>query len=362
MKKILTTLLVLVMAFTLIGCSSKSNKSEPMLLTGKILPNYIPMGVGISLDEAMSIDGREVTEIYFDDDSITDLVPRKYFTYYFEGGTSIDSDKYTGKIPITVEVDPASLVYTENLGRTSAVISKVVSIDEEQNPSDKTKGEYPVDYYKQVFNALVGSNGGDVIPVDVKDHYLYKNSSNSAAGKEFKAAVDKLVENGYVFRQAEGEFLMELLSEAEIEEIDLSLSAKEFLQRYPTDYVSTQENGGYHGFDTVYEYPYTGLTVTYFHDDKNDLGSAYLGSVALTSYKYTVKGLDISVGMGLEEAYQYCSANLEKMYNMHADTYMDEIFVFNNMALVLNDRAFGEYGAVTPEDKVEKISIYIMED
>ena len=396
MKKIFTMLLVLVIAFSIIGCSPRSSsssnpqsasetqstssdssketassetssdsstdESEYLILKGKILPNDIPMGVGILLNQPMTIDGREVAEVYFDKDVITDLVPRKYFTYYFEGGASIDADKYSVQIPIEVEVNSDSFDFVEDLGRTSAVIDKVVSIDGEQNPSDKTSDEYPLEYYKQVFNVHVESNGGEVIPTDIKDHYLYKNTSDPVVGEKFKSAVDKLIENGYVFRQVEGEFSMELLSEADIEEIDLSLSAEEFLKKYPTDYVLTRENGGYHNFDTIYEYPYTGLTVTYYHDDKNDLGNAYLGSVELTSYKYNIKGLGFSVESNLNDAYEHCSANFEKLYNRHEDIYMDEIFVFNNMSLVLNDRSFGEYESVKPEDRVEKISIYLTED
>ncbi len=378
MKKALNVLLVLVMVFAIVGCSSQTSapqktenelkdqvntEKEINLLTGKMLLNYVPMGVGIFLDTPITIDGREVEDVYFDDDVITDLVPRKYFTYYFEGGTSINADKYGAQIPIVVEVNPNSFDYYEDLGRTSAVITKVISIDEEQNPQDKTGDEYPLDYYKQVFYTLCEYNGEEPIPANIKDHYLYKNTGpDSIFGKDFKTAVDHLIENGYVFRQVEGEFSMELLSEADVTEVDLTLSAKKFLEMYPTDYVLTQPEGGYHGFDTIYEYPYTGLTVTYFHDEKDDLSSAYMGIAELTSYKNKIKGLDITIGMSLEEAYKYCRDNLENVYNRHADEYMDELFYFNDLVLALNDRCFGEYDAVKPEDTVEKITLYLMED
>lgn len=380
MKRLLNILLVLVMVFTLVGCSSETSapqktekelktemktekESETNLLTGKILPNYVPMGVGISLDTPITIEGREIEEVYFNDDVITDLVPRKYFTYYFEGGASIDDDKYSAQIPIVVEIDPNSFDYYEDLGRTSAVITKVISIDGEQNPQNKTSDEYPLDYYKQVFYTLCEYNGDEPVPANIKDHYLYKNASPDLIfGKVFKTAVDQLIENGYVFRQVEGEFSMELLSDANVTEVDLTLSAKKFLEMYPTDYVLTQPDGGYHGFDTIYEYPYTELTVTYFHDEKNDLNNAYIGGAELTSYKNKIKGLDITIGMSLEEAYKYCRNNLENVYNRHADESMNELFYFNGLVLALNDRCFGEYDEVKSEDTVEKIMLYLMED
>lgn len=342
-----------------------SNDNEALsILTGKLLGydlyGVADVGVGIQLDSPITIDNREVKKVYFNDESILDFVPRKYFTYYYECCTSLKEECH-GQIPIEIKVDPEGYDYDEEFDGTSGIIVKIISVDGEKDPTDKTGNEYPLDYYKTLFETRV-HDGGEVLPKDIRDHYFYKNTDTPVVGDDFRIAVDKIIEAGYSIRQIEGEYSIVDLSKETSTDVDITLSAKKFLDKYPTDYVETKEDGGYHGYDTVYQYPNSGLTVTYYHEKENSLKDAYLGSIFITSHSYKIKDMDVTVGMNLSEAYEYCNTNLDHFYDRHSDTYVDVVFVYNNLVLALNDRSFGEHDEVGSDDKVTKISLWLMED
>lgn len=329
-------------------------------LLGYGLYGAADVGVGIELDSPITIDNREVKEVYFKDESILDFVPRKYFTYYYEGCTSLKEECH-GQIPIEIKVDPEGYGYDEEYDGTSGIIVKVISVDGEKDPTDKTGNEYPLDYYKTLFETRA-HDGREVLPKDIKDHYFYKNTDDTIVGDDFRIAVDKIIEAGYSIRQIEGEYSIVDLSKETSTDVDITLSANKFLETYPTDYVETTEDGGYHGYDTVYQYPNSGLTVTYYHEKENSLEDAYLGSINITSHSYKIKGMNIAVGMSLAETYEYCNANLDHFYDRHSDTYVDEVFVYNDLVLAFNDRSFGEHDEVSSDDKVTQISLWLMED
>jgi len=214
MKNILRLLTGLLIILSLAACTNNASKPKTneelekkmTTLKGTIIPYNIPMEVGIKLDTPIIIDEREVHEVYFDEDVITALVPRKYFTYYFQGGTSID-EEYAMRIPIKVEIVPNSFDYYKDLNRTSATITKVISIDGEENPQDKTNNEYTLDYYKTVFYTHC-YNGNEMVPRDIKDTYFYKNLDDPIVGDEYKTAVDKILEEGLFIQMSEGEYMI----------------------------------------------------------------------------------------------------------------------------------------------------------
>ena len=344
--------------------ATSKNDEALSTLTGKLLAYGLygaaDVGVGIQLDSPITIDNREVKEVFFEDESILDFVPRKYFTYYYEGCTSL-KEEWHGQIPIEIKVDPEGYGYDEEYNGTSGIIVKVISVDGEKDPTDKTGNEYPLDYYKTVFQTRA-HDGGEVIPKDIKDHYFYKNTDTPVVGDDFRIAVDKIIEAGYSIRQIEGEYSIVDLSKETSTDVDITLFANKFLEIYPTDYVRTTEDGGYHGYNTVFEYPNSGLTVTYYHEKENSLEDAYLGSINITSHSYKIKSIDVAIGMDLAEAYKYCNDNLDHFYDRHSETYVDEVFEYNGLVLAFNDRAFGEYDEVGSEDKVTQISLWLMED
>lgn len=240
MKKVIILLLVLVVVLSTAGCSSQTSKQTSAeeskveqktdntqkideeakkeekvkenkehvenahLLKGKIINYGIPMGIGILLDEKMDIDGREVEKVFFDEDIITNLIPRKYMTYYFEGGTSL-KEEFNSQIGIKVKIDPKSYDYYSDLDRTSAKIIEVVSLDGESNPRDKTEDEYSLDYYKSVFYTLTIKSEFPYTD-DVKEFYLYKNTDDPIIGDMFKTAVDKILERGLFIQLIDGEY------------------------------------------------------------------------------------------------------------------------------------------------------------
>ncbi|SKC36794.1 hypothetical protein [Maledivibacter halophilus] len=407
MKKIFSLLLILILVLSIVGCSKEtiSQKTEEELraeikaemeaeeklkeelkaemkaemeaekkdeaskyneelrfLKGKLLGYGLyggeDGGTGIILDNPIIVDNRRVKEIFFEDESILNFVPRKYFTYCYEGGTTFTND---GKIPIEIETDPKGYKYNEEYDRISGTMVKVISVDGEKNLVDKTENEYPLEYYKTLVLTRV-YDGVEVLPKNIKEHYFYKNTDTPLVGDEFKKAVDKILEAGYSIRQIEGEFSIVDLSEETPTEVDITLSAKEFLEKYPTDYVATEEDAGYHGYNTTYEYPYTGMTVRYYHGKENNLENAELGSIDITEHLNKIKDLDITIGMSLAEAYEYCDTNLEKHYDRHSDTYVDEVYEYNGLVLALNDRGFGEHDEVSSDDQVTKISLWLLED
>ena len=233
-------MIVLVVLLSIVGCSEKTNIDEDKLkaeiraeleaeaanskqqdletqaneqkkgrvvLEGTIVSYGSPFTIGMVLDAPITVDGREVKEIYFNEDVITNLVPRKYFTFYLEGRTSI-AEQYNGKIPIKVEIDEGSCRYYEDRHLTYADIVNVISIDGEKNPGDKTNDEYPLDYYKSVFYAYCYQNN-EIIPRDVKKTYYYINTDDERLGDLYKRAVDKILEAGLFINMGEGIYYIE---------------------------------------------------------------------------------------------------------------------------------------------------------
>lgn len=191
--------------------SEENTENTLLLLKGKIKPYLAGVRDGVSgilLDEKLDIDGRQVKEVLLDGNIFTDLIPRKYMTYYFEGGTSL-KEEFAGKIAVQVKIDPNSFQYDSEYNATIAKLIKVVSLDGETNPRNKTKDEYPIDYYKDVFYALCcpdNINTEYPCTADIKEYYLYKNAN---AGNDFKMAVDKILEKGLYINMLEGEYVIE---------------------------------------------------------------------------------------------------------------------------------------------------------
>lgn len=259
MKKIIVLILVLVMSLSSVGCSSEtSNPKSPeesktelkeeektndtkktdeevieeeivkettenidntLILKGKILGYNVTMGNGILLDEKLVIDSREVDAVFFVEDVITDLIPRKYMTYYFQGCTSLKEELYS-QIDIQVKIDTNSYDYDSDYNITTAKIIEVVSLDGETNPRDKTNDEYPLDYYKTLFYTRVYYANSPRVS-DIKEHYFYKNINDPVVGEDFKIAVDKILEKGLFIQMGEGEYYInetdEKYSDGEIE-------------------------------------------------------------------------------------------------------------------------------------------------
>lgn len=222
-RKIISFLLVFVLSLVIVGCSKgtssstdggadkpKDNKTaevKSLLLKGKIVGYTGGSDVGdkntILLDNKLNIEGKEIERVWLDDNSIENFIPRKYFSYILEGGPCL-KEEFIEKVPVEVEIDPDSVEFQDFY--TYAKVIKVVSVDGETNPKDKTKDEYPMDYYKDVFNALISPDNIDtsyVCTVDIKDYYLYKDAE---PGDDFRAAVDKILESGLYINMLEGEY------------------------------------------------------------------------------------------------------------------------------------------------------------
>lgn len=268
MKKIISTVLVLVLILSLTACfveasSQKSeeerkielneakkvnNTKEPneenkkeksvkqdtenventLLLEGKIIGynTRIYGGVnGILLDEKMNIDGREVKQIYFHEDIITDLIPRKYMTYCLKEGTSL-KEELRNKISVKIKIDSKSYEYESGYNITLAKAIEVLSLDGETNPVDKRKDEYPIEYYKAVFYTHAYY---DNLPsgTDVKEHTYYKNTEIDGVGDYFKIAVDKILEEGLFIEKVGGTYKINDTNEKATED-DYNLNYEEF--------------------------------------------------------------------------------------------------------------------------------------
>ncbi|MCY6483005.1 hypothetical protein OW763_01385 [Clostridium aestuarii] len=231
MKKLINLILCLMIVLSVAGCSQKNisqkttdikgqdvkketkleknteNEEDTLLIKGKIVGYAGGNDSGntntIVLDKKLSIDGREIDRVWLKNDVITECIPRKYMGYYLEGGKAL-KEEFIEKIPIEVKVDPNSFEFVDFY--TFAKATKVVSLDGEANPRDKSKDEYPIDYYKEVFYALTSPDNVNYeysFTVNIKDYYLYKNAD---VGDEFKIAVDKILEGGLYINMLEGSY------------------------------------------------------------------------------------------------------------------------------------------------------------
>lgn len=342
--------------------SKKEGVPEQMItLSGVFIPYGIPCGAGIGLDKPFEYEGKEFEVIAIDEEGIEDYVPRKYFTYYFEGGTSVD-EKYAGTIPFEIKVDKSSLEYDNELNRLVANDYKIISVDGGE-ATDKTGNEYTIDYYKAVFSKYCYSEDGTIAEDDIKQTYFYKNTDNSYVADNYKKAVDKILASGLSIRAKNGDYY---IGEEQIindnrpsTTIDYNLSVKDFIKNYPSVDIVTKEDGAYYGYYTTLSYN-DGLSVSIYHDDK-DYNTGVIGSIEITGRYYSTDR--ITVGMSLMDAYKYSSEDYEKCYNRHQDVYEDQLFTMGNgLTLAFNDRMFGEYSEVTEIDVVEKITMYLVVD
>ncbi|SKC36787.1 hypothetical protein [Maledivibacter halophilus] len=176
------------------------DKDNTVILEG-IITDYRPQdGIGVILDKEKKIYGKDVKRIFFKDNKLLDFIPRKYLTYGLELGTTIKG-AHNEKIPVKVRVDADSFEYFEPLWRTTVDLVKVVSLDGESNPADKSEKDFPDDYYKDVINALTEPYFEN-LSENIKDMDLYENNS------DFKTAVDKLYEKGYSIKKGDSSYII----------------------------------------------------------------------------------------------------------------------------------------------------------
>jgi hypothetical protein len=348
-----------------VGCSKEeSSKTEEQInktisITGKFLPDYIPVGAGLVLDKPFEYDGKEFMEINFDDDKITNLLPRKYFTYYAESGTFLD-EEYNGKIPVEISFEFDNLKYDSELNRLVCNDYKVISVDKKQDPTDQTDNEYPLKYHEAVFNMYCKQGNDGFVPSDVKDTYFYKNTNDPVVGDKYKKAVDYILSSGYFINMGEGDYYIEkekkVYSDGEITTpIDYTLYVADFVKKYPPVDVKTEKDGGYYEYFTKLLY-YDGLTVMVSHDDK-DYIKGFIAGIEIKNGVYSID--DLKVGMSLSDANEYCKNNYKQFYNHHDDVYVQDKFVLpNGLALKLNDSNNGSIDS----DKIEVIDVYQVED
>lgn len=237
MKKVISFLLVFTLSAALAGCAkgssdnskdSKTNEETSVVLKGTIVGGCGGTDSGdlntILLDQTTNIKGKDVERVWLTDNSIENFIPTKYFTYVLEGGKCL-KDEYYEKIPVEVEIDLNS-VESQDVFFTYAKTKNVISVDGETNPRDKSKDEYPLDYYKDVFNALSSSENRDtayVVTKDIKDYYLYKNTNKD---DDFRVAVDKILESGLYINMLEGDYEIDTKKRNSEEEAEKILSEK----------------------------------------------------------------------------------------------------------------------------------------
>lgn len=336
--------------------------SEKMVtLSGTFIPYSMPFGTGIKLDTTFKYEGKEFEEIYINGESIEDYIPRKYFTYYSEGGTSVD-ESYIGSINLTVKIDMESLKVGSDLHELFTNEYKIISVDGDK-PMDRTGDEYTLDYYKAVFSINCYREEGVLALNDVKETALYKSTDNSEIVKLYKKSVDNILASGLSITAKNGDYY---IGDEQIVnhnrsyiKIDYTLPVKDFIEKYPPVDIVTEEDGAYYGYYTTLSYN-DGLSVSIYHDDK-DYNTGVIGNIEITGKYYSVDR--ISMGMSLMYTYEYCGEDYEKFYNRHQDVYEDELFTLSNgLTLAFNDRMFGEYPEVKEEDLVEKITIYLVVD
>lgn len=185
--------------------SRETNQEEVLLLQGKIVGNVGGNDNGnintIFLDKKLKIKGREINRIWLRNINIEKYIPRDYFTFYYEGGPGIKTELIE-KIPLVVEIDAESIEFQDFY--TYGKVLKIISIDGENSPIDKSESDYPLDYYKCVFKTIYdieGRNSGNFTPQNIKNYFLYKEGDSL-----FKDAVDKILESGLYINMLEGEY------------------------------------------------------------------------------------------------------------------------------------------------------------
>lgn len=139
--------------------------------------------------------------------------------------------------------------------------------------------------------------------------------------------------------------------------LDLTLPVKEFIKKYPPVNVETEQSE-YVAYETQLTYD-DGLDVSIYHEEK-DYNTGSIGFVRITSNKYYLPNL--TIGMPLQKAYDYCNANFEHVYNHHADEDNEEMYMYEGLALLFNNRKAHDSQPVTAEDVVEEIQLYILLD
>lgn len=176
------------------------DEESESILKGKLILTGTELGHGILLDEKRNINGNMVNQIYFNNkEDVLKFVPRRYFTFYFEGRTSL-KEELSGKIPIEVEADFDSFNFESDRNIGWIDVIDVISVNDEKDPADKSMQEYPDEYYKDVFNVMISFLRDEVREPDIRDMEIYKS------GGEFKEAVDKLIERGYFIEMGEGDY------------------------------------------------------------------------------------------------------------------------------------------------------------
>lgn len=176
------------------------NEDKELVLKGKLILTGTEFGHGILLDQKRNINDNIVNKIYFNNkEDVLKFVPRRYFTFYFEGRTSL-KEELSGKIPIEIEADLDSFNFESDRNIGWIDVIDVISVDDEKDPVDKSVKEYPDEYYKDVFNVMISFLRDEVREPDIRDMEIYKS------GGEFKEAVDKLIERGYFIEMGEGDY------------------------------------------------------------------------------------------------------------------------------------------------------------
>lgn len=194
---------------------NETSKEDSLVLKGKIVGYAAGNDCGTSdtilLDTSMKINGqengtyleKEISTVWLEDNSIRKFIPRKYFTFEYVGGGQDLKEEFIEKISVEVEIDPKSIEFFDFY--TYAKVKKVISVDGENNPRDKSKDDYPLDYYKKVFYEISSEVQYEnyEFTYDIRDYHFYKSDD---AIEEFKVAVDKILESGLYINMLEGTY------------------------------------------------------------------------------------------------------------------------------------------------------------
>lgn len=152
-----------------------------------------------------------------------------------------------------------------------------------------------------------------------------------------------------------------------IEPVELSfyMSKDEIIDLLGDDYTfETQDDGGYFMYYSTLSYD--GIVFTYFHDEKEILPNNYPGNIRINSNKYKYD-FEFRVGDAVKEAYEYCESNLENMYDMHNDVYVDDSFIYEedgeSTGVILSfeyegkGQEFGSVGEYDEDTRIQSINL-----
>lgn len=369
----------------------ETEQQKVYILEGILMPAFLPFGDAILLEEPITfkrifdtsgydvkVDESRIVhtrDVYIYDTGGIDLYSYISRQDLIFDGAIITVAEHT-KIPIKVKLDFTDFLALRDPCTDDGpwgTLIELIEINGSSELVDMSHTSYTATTCKDIFEEYIKyaieSNDG-FVPEDVRDLPLYSTETL------FRDSIDDLIEMGYYFNMGEGEYYIDTERKVYADGEPtwhynmgglyrwLSFNVTDFKETIkPTSLKIRNEWDDAIGCNMVItELEYNGLRVWDVLLEDVPKEQVYKDSIerfTVTSNNFVIDH-NLSIGMSIKEAFDYCKRNYEPFINLHGDGVTPEEYIFTipDTQYCISFNGYKIEDAVDLNQKVESIEIY----